>query len=120
VVLRRPLWLWGAAALVCLAGILVGPTVYAVGATVWAAFQPQSFVSGWEVVALLALVGVLWVGAACIVTSRLRGKAGVAFAIAAVATASASAIYERFQPPSEVIQGTMTGEAAAVWRDYRP
>ena len=117
---RRPFWLWSAAALVCLTGILAGPAIYAVGNAVWMAFEPRTLVSGWNVIALLALIGLAWFGAVCAVARGLRGKAAVAFTAAAITVAGATVLYQALQPAGEVTRFTLTGEEATAWRDYRP
>lgn len=117
---RRPFWLWGAAVLACLSGMLAGPTIYAVATMVWSAFQPRFFVSGWDVVAVLALLSLVWLMAIYAIARRLHGKVAVAFAVATFAVASGTVLYEQLQPPTRVTHFKLTGEQAAAWRDYRP
>ena len=117
---RLPVWIWGAAAVVCLAGMLAGPAAATVGTTVWTALQPRTLVTGWEVVGLLALLCLLWLAALGALARSLGGKAGFGFLIIAVAIAGGAVLFERLQPPGEVTRFTVTGEAADVRRDFQP
>ena len=117
---RRPFWLWIAAGLVCLAGILVGPAIMAAGLTVWAAFQPRTSVSGWDIVALLALVSLIWLGATFAVARRLGQWTGILFVVIVIGVAGGTALFDRAKPPSKTTQFAHTGDDAAAWRDFRP
>jgi hypothetical protein len=117
---RRPIWLWVAAGFLCLAGVFVGPAIMATGLNVWAAFQPRAYVSGWDIIALLALMGLGWLGATFTVARRLGGRTGLLFAVIAIGVAGGTVVFERAQPPSETTQRALTGDEAAAWRDFRP
>ena len=117
---RPPVWIWGAAGVVCLAGILAGPAAAVVGTTVWTALQPRTLVTGWDVIGLLALLCVLWLAAVSVLARTLGGKTGLGLIVIAVAIASAAVLLERLQPPGEATRFTVTGEGAAVWRDFQP
>lgn len=114
---RRSFWLWSAAAVVCLAGTLAGPAIYAVVETVWMAFQPRTLVSGWDVIALLALFGLIWLGTVYAVARGLRGKAAVVFQVVAITAAGAAVLCQKLQPAGEVTRLTLTGDEAAPWRE---
>lgn len=117
---RVPIWVWGAAAIVCLAGILAGPALAVVGTSVWMALQPRTLVTGWDVIAAVAAFVLLWLVAVLAIARTLRGRAGLGFVLVAVAIAGAAMLLERLQPPGEVTRFTVTGEGADVWRDFQP
>ncbi|MFW2342291.1 hypothetical protein [Brevundimonas sp.] len=117
---RPPIWIRGAAAIVCLAGILAGPGLAVVGSSVWMALQPRTLVTGWDVIAGMAVFCLLWLAAVLAIARRLGGRAGWGLIVVAVAIAGAAVLFERLQPPGEVTRFTVTGEAADVWRDFQP
>lgn len=117
---RRSLWLWGAAALVCVCGVLAGPAIFAVAESLWFAAQPRSFTSGWDIIAVVGLLGAAWLGAIYAVARRLRGAAGWLFALAAFLVAGAAVAAENPSPPTEVTTITLSDEQAGAWRKYRP
>jgi hypothetical protein len=117
---RLPVWIWGAAAIVCLAGILAGPALAVVGTSVWMALQPRTLVMGWDVIAGVAVFCLLWLAAVLAIARRLGGRAGLGLVVVAVAVAGAAVLLERLQPPGEVTRFTVTGEGADVWKDFQP
>jgi len=117
---RLPVWIWGAAAIVCLAGILAGPALAVVATTVWMAAQPRTLVMGWDVIAMVAAFGLLWLVAVLAIARTLRGRTGLGLVLVAIAIAGATVLFERLQPPGEVTRFTVTGDAADVWRDFQP
>ncbi|KQW82203.1 hypothetical protein [Brevundimonas sp. Root1279] len=112
---RRPVWLWVAAAFVCITGLITGPALYAAVEFVWLALQPRTFSSGLEVVVVIGLIGLAWLIGVILVGKRLHGVAGRLFVLVSIIVAAGSVVFERLQPPTGTTTVTMSADQAAVW-----
>ncbi|HEV7229244.1 hypothetical protein [Brevundimonas sp.] len=116
--LPAPLY-WMAMLFVALTGLFAGPALVAVASAVWAAFQPKTHISGWDVVAVLGLIGGLWLIAVVALAIRQRSFVRWLFVVVSLGLAAAPVIIS-ILVPGEISSGILSPEAAQAWKNFRP
>jgi len=92
-----------------------------VASAVWAALQPKTHIFGWDVVAVLGLIGVVWLCAVVVLAIRQRPPMRWIFVTVSLGLAAAPFIVTLLETSSgKSYSETLSPEDAQAWKNFQP